>query len=136
MSFNSTVFGSTVTITCVNNTDLYNATNTGVCDERGQWIGVPVCKKNFQSIDGWVLLLRATADVNISVYDVWMDDTIYHDHPVVNENLQPGCMTLDTSLPCDMHFKSKLVSTWENASIGQVKVVVLKENTVKAEVVF
>ncbi|XP_046372213.2 sushi, von Willebrand factor type A, EGF and pentraxin domain-containing protein 1-like [Haliotis rufescens] len=136
LSYNSTVFGSQVTVTCVNDTDQYDGDNTGVCDERGQWIGVPVCKKNTQSIGGWILLLRVTADVNVSPYDVWMDDLIYHDHPAVPGNLQPGCMTLDTSLPCDMHFKSKLVTTWETANIEQVKVIILKGNTVKAEVLF
>ncbi|XP_071083688.1 uncharacterized protein [Haliotis cracherodii] len=135
-SYNSTVFGSQVNVTCVNDTDLYDGDNTGVCDERGQWIGVPVCKKNTQSIGGWILLLRVTADVNVSPYDVWMDDLIYHDHPAVPGNLQAGCMTIDTSLPCDMHFKSKLVTTWETANIEQVKVIILKGNIVKAEVLF
>ncbi|XP_046561063.1 uncharacterized protein LOC124270089 [Haliotis rubra] len=86
--------------------------------------------------DGWTVVFRGQKDTGTSIYSAWLNDNLYHDHPLLPPRLRPGCFSPDTSRPCEDHFRSKIMSTWETAGIQLVKVLLMKNSQVRNEIIF
>ncbi|KAL8579576.1 hypothetical protein ACOMHN_025529 [Nucella lapillus] len=80
----------------------------------------------------WILTFRATAGIGQPVYDAWTHVGHHDDDPMTRDTLPCGCTTVNGSLPCDRHYRSRLLDTWPSASIDQVRVV-LYQNGVEKE---
>ncbi|XP_067683120.1 uncharacterized protein [Haliotis asinina] len=112
---------------------LYDGDSTFV--ESDDWIYMEP-RSDVLTWDGWTVVFRAQKHTGTSSYLAWMNDSIYHDHPLLPPRLQPGCFSPNTSRPCGDHFRSKIMSTWETAGIQLVKVLLMKNSRVRRESVF
>ncbi|XP_067685044.1 uncharacterized protein [Haliotis asinina] len=139
VDYTTTAYGSTATYKC-------NAwmsfpggtkTKTASCSLTGSWTGTKSqCENDVVLIDGWVLVFRITAGINVFSYDVWMNSSIYHDYPADRDDIMPGCRSINSSLPCDLHFRSKVLNEWRSLRISQVKVLLTAGGKEKAMIVF
>lgn len=68
----------------------------------------------------WVLVFRATAGIGRPVYDAWSDVGHHDDDPLTRATLPCGCTSVNGSLPCDRHYRSRLLDSWPSASIDEV----------------
>ncbi|XP_025099049.1 uncharacterized protein LOC112566859 isoform X1 [Pomacea canaliculata] len=84
----------------------------------------------------WVLAFRATRGIGKPVYDTWTAVGHHDDDPVTRISLPCGCTSVDGSLPCDRHYRSRLLDTWPSSSIDQVRLVVYSHGVEKAHVTF
>ena len=75
---------------------------------------------DFVWFDDWILAFRATAGIGRPVYDAWTHVGHHDDDPMTRDNLPCGCVTINGSLPCDRHYRSRLLDTWPSASIDEV----------------
>ncbi|XP_025099047.1 uncharacterized protein LOC112566858 isoform X2 [Pomacea canaliculata] len=84
----------------------------------------------------WVLAFRATRGIGKPVYDTWTAVGRHDDDPVTRLALPCGCTSVNSSLPCDRHYRSRLLDTWPSAAIDQVRLVVYDHGVEKAHVTF
>nr|KAG5712322.1 hypothetical protein BaRGS_023901 [Batillaria attramentaria] len=66
------------------------------------------------------LAFRLTAGVNQSAYDKYVDSGTHDDTPQARASLLPGCLTLNGSLPCNTHYRSRLLDEWPGDAIDTV----------------
>ncbi|XP_076466947.1 uncharacterized protein LOC143298123 [Babylonia areolata] len=86
--------------------------------------------------DDWMLAFRATAGIGQPVYDAWTHKGHHDDDPMSRQTLPCGCTTVNGSLPCDRHYRSRLLDIWPSASIDQVRLVLYKNGVEKEHVTF
>ncbi|XP_025099788.1 uncharacterized protein LOC112567338 isoform X2 [Pomacea canaliculata] len=86
--------------------------------------------------DDWVLVFRAAQGIEKSVYDTWTAAGRHDDDPITRLTLPCGCTSVNGSLPCDRHYRSRILDTWPSLSIDQVKLVVYDRGVEKAHVTF
>ncbi|XP_048252635.1 uncharacterized protein LOC125380914 [Haliotis rufescens] len=103
--------------------------------ESNDWVYLEP-KSDVLTWDGWTVVFRARSDTRTSIYAAWLYDAVYHDQPLLPPRLKPGCFSSNTSRPCDNHFRSKIVTTWETAGVQLVKVVLMKNSRVRSEIIF
>ncbi|KAK7504896.1 hypothetical protein BaRGS_00003924 [Batillaria attramentaria] len=70
------------------------------------------------------LAFRLTAGVNQSAYDKYVDSGTHDDTPQARASLLPGCLTLNGSLPCNTHYRSRLLDEWPGDAIDTVRMAV------------
>ena len=68
----------------------------------------------------WILAFRGTKGIGQSVYDAWTHVGHHDDDPMTRDTLPCGCTTVNGSLPCDRHYRSRLLDSWPSNSIDQV----------------
>ncbi|PVD28619.1 hypothetical protein C0Q70_11212 [Pomacea canaliculata] len=93
-------------------------------------------KAYFIWYDDWVLVFRAAQGIEKSVYDTWTAAGRHDDDPITRLTLPCGCTSVNGSLPCDRHYRSRILDTWPSLSIDQVKLVVYDRGVEKAHVTF
>ncbi|KAK7491335.1 hypothetical protein BaRGS_00017436, partial [Batillaria attramentaria] len=86
--------------------------------------------------DDWMLAFRATAGIGRPVYDAWTDVGHHDDDPMTRATLPCGCTTVNGSLPCDRHYRSRLLDLWPSASIDEVRLVLYENGTEKEHLAF
>ena len=69
--------------------------------------------------NGYYLAFRATARVNVSVYDAYNSPTHHDDDGVERANIPCGCMTMGLK-NCDRHYRSKILDLWNDLPIVKV----------------
>ncbi|XP_046563705.1 uncharacterized protein LOC124272539 [Haliotis rubra] len=139
VDYTATVYGSTTTYTCNAWMSFPGGTKakTASCSLTGSWTRIEnQCESDVVLIDGWVLVFRISAGINVFSYDVWMNSSIYHDYPADRDDVMPGCRSINSSLPCDLHFRSKILNEWSSLNISQVKVLLIAGSKEKATIVF
>ncbi|XP_067684668.1 uncharacterized protein [Haliotis asinina] len=129
----SASFSQTEGICELHSLKLYDADSAFL--ESDNWIYMEP-KSDVLTWDGWTVVFRAQKHTGTSIYSAWLNDSIYHDHPLLPPRLQPGCFSLNTSRTCGDHFRSKIMSTWETAGIQLVKVLLMKNSQVRNEIIF
>ncbi|XP_071083689.1 uncharacterized protein [Haliotis cracherodii] len=129
----SASFSKTEGICELHNVKLYDGDATFM--ESNDWVYLEP-KSDVLTWDGWTVVFRARSDTRTSIYAAWLNDAVYHDHPLLPPRLKPGCFSSNTSRPCDDHFRSKIVTTWEIAGVQLVKVVLMKNSRVRSEIIF
>ncbi|XP_046561067.1 uncharacterized protein LOC124270092 [Haliotis rubra] len=129
----STSFSQTEGICELHSLKLYDGDSTYV--ESGDWIYMEP-RSDVLTWDGWKVVFRGQKDTGTSIYSAWLNDSLYHDHPLLPPRLKPGCFSPNTSRPCDDHFRSKIMSAWETAGIQLVKVLLMKNSRVRSEIIF
>ncbi|XP_071083329.1 uncharacterized protein [Haliotis cracherodii] len=139
VDYAATRYGSTATYTCEALMSFPGGTKKKrtSCSQSGSWTLIQKqCETDVVLIDGWALVFRISAGINVFSYDVWMNSSVYHDHPLDRKDVMPGCRSLNSSLPCDLHFRSKALNEWTSLNIIQVKILLIAEAQVKAVIVF
>ncbi|XP_067685517.1 uncharacterized protein [Haliotis asinina] len=132
-SCSSASFSQTLGICELHSLKLYDRDSTFV--ESDDWLYVEP-RSDVLTWDGWTVVFRAQRDTGTSIYSAWLNDSLYHDHPLLPPRLQPGCFSPNTLRPCGDHFRSKIMSTWETAGIKLVKVLLMKNSQVRHEIIF
>jgi len=99
-------------------------------------IGSRVSKEYIYYDDGWILAFRATAGIGQSVYAAWTQHGHHDDDPLIRATLPCGCTTVNGSLPCDRHYRSRLLDSWPSAAIDQVKLVLYEDGEAKEHLTF
>ncbi|KAK7504894.1 hypothetical protein BaRGS_00003922 [Batillaria attramentaria] len=82
------------------------------------------------------LAFRLTAGVNQSAYDKYVDSGTHDDTPQARASLLPGCLTLNGSLPCNTHYRSRLLDEWPGDAIDTVRVSVYNNGQQQRYVTF
>ncbi|XP_046561065.1 uncharacterized protein LOC124270091 [Haliotis rubra] len=113
---------------------LYDSDSTFV--ESNDWMYMEPRSDDLLTWDGWTVVFRAQKDTGTSIYSAWLNDSLYHDHPLLPPRLKPGCFSPNTSRPCEDHFRSKIMSAWDTAGIQLVKVLLMKNSHVRNEIIF
>ncbi|KAK7504895.1 hypothetical protein BaRGS_00003923 [Batillaria attramentaria] len=91
----------------------------------------------FSAADGLQFLAcRLTAGVNQSAYDKYVDSGTHDDTPQARASLLPGCLTLNGSLPCNTHYRSRLLDEWPGDAIDTVRVSVYNNGQQQRYVTF
>ncbi|KAK7480628.1 hypothetical protein BaRGS_00028100 [Batillaria attramentaria] len=80
--------------------------------------------------DHSVLAFRATAGVGVSAYERYVATGSNDDSPLARSDLPCGCLTVNGSLPCDRHYRSRILDDWPSSSIDTVRLT-LYENGVQ-----
>lgn len=95
-------------------------------------LGSRVSRDFIWSDDEWAMVFRATSGISQPVYDAWVNKGHHDDDPMVRATLPCGCTTVNGSLPCDRHYRSRLLDSWPSSSIDEIKLA-LYENGVEVE---
>ncbi|XP_071082830.1 uncharacterized protein [Haliotis cracherodii] len=133
LSCASSSFSQTEGICELHSVKLYDGDSTFM--QSNDWVYMEP-RSDVLSWDGWTVVFRGQSETGTSIYSAWLDNNLYHDHPLLPPRLKPGCFSPNTSRPCDDHFRSKIVSTWETAGVQLVKVLLIKNNQVRGEIIF
>ncbi|KAK7467789.1 hypothetical protein BaRGS_00036977 [Batillaria attramentaria] len=67
--------------------------------------------------DNCVLAFRATAGIGRSAYDRYVATGTNDDSPLARSALPCGCLTVNGSLPCDRHYRSRILDDWPSSLI-------------------
>ncbi|KAL8579575.1 hypothetical protein ACOMHN_025528 [Nucella lapillus] len=86
--------------------------------------------------NSWILAFRATAGIGQPVNDAWTHVGHHDDDPMTRDTLPCGCTTVNGSLPCDRHYRSRLLDAWPSGSIDQVRLVLYENGVEKEHVTF
>nr|KAG5712323.1 hypothetical protein BaRGS_023902 [Batillaria attramentaria] len=100
-----------------------NACGSRLCDDAEVCVPSPEgnSSSQFSAADGLQFLaFRLTAGVNQSAYDKYVDSGTHDDTPQARASLLPGCLTLNGSLPCNTHYRSRLLDEWPGDAIDTV----------------
>ncbi|XP_071084084.1 uncharacterized protein [Haliotis cracherodii] len=133
LSCASASFSQTEGICELHSVKLFDGDSTFM--ESNDWVYMEP-RSDVLSWDGWTVVFRGQSDTGTSIYSAWLDDNLYHDHPLLPPRLKPGCFSPNTSRPCDDHFRSKIISTWETAGVQLVKVLLMNNNQIRSEIIF
>lgn len=99
-------------------------------------LGARVSRDFIWTEDGWALVFRATQGIGQPVYDAWVNNGHHDDDPIIRSTLPCGCTTVNGSLPCDRHYRSRLLDSWPSASIDEVRLAVYENGVEKEHVTF
>ena len=80
--------------------------------------------EDYRLYNDWILVFRATRNINQSAYDTWLNVGRYDDSPLLRHNVPIGCLSTNGSHYCDRHFRSKLIDMWDSANVEEVTVFV------------
>ena len=71
--------------------------------------------------DGYYMAFRAQPGISKPVYQRFIDKgNNDDDDAIVFNNVPCGCKTTDGRLPCDRHYRSKLLDLWDRLPIDKV----------------
>ncbi|KAK3765421.1 hypothetical protein RRG08_066969 [Elysia crispata] len=84
-------------------------------------------------MDDWALAFRAQKEINASVYNLWNKESWKFDNTVTS-TFPKACLDFVNYEPCDRHFRSWILSKWEN--IKEVRLSLFKSNSEVVYVVF
>ncbi|KAK3783872.1 hypothetical protein RRG08_031849 [Elysia crispata] len=84
-------------------------------------------------MDDWGLAFRAQKEINASVYDLWFNESWELDNTVTS-TFPKACLDFVNYESCDRHFRSWILSKWEN--IKEVRLSLFKSNSEVVYVVF
>ncbi|XP_012943944.1 uncharacterized protein LOC101864651 [Aplysia californica] len=79
-----------------------------------RWLSV-----NKQSDTDWQMVFRATRGIGVRAYDHWMNSSYHDDNFDLASSIPIGCLTVDTSLPCDRHFRTRALDEWKDVKYVQ-----------------
>jgi len=99
-------------------------------------LGNRVSRDYIWTDDDWILAFRATKGIGQPVYESWVNHGHHDDDPMTRDTLPCGCSTVNGSLPCDRHYRSRLLDNWPSASIDQVRLVLYENGVEKEHVTF
>nr|KAG5703766.1 hypothetical protein BaRGS_009564 [Batillaria attramentaria] len=85
--------------------------------------------------DNRLLVFRLTAGNNKVAYDAYTD-VGNNDDEGYRANVRCGCLTVNGSLPCETHYRSRLLDHWPSSVIDTVRVSVYENDEEKAFVEF
>ncbi|KAK7467788.1 hypothetical protein BaRGS_00028097 [Batillaria attramentaria] len=71
--------------------------------------------------DHSVLAFRVTAGVGRAAYDRYVTNGTNDDSPLDRSDLPCGCLTVNGSLPCDRHYRSRILDDWPGSLIDTVR---------------
>nr|KAG5710875.1 hypothetical protein BaRGS_027026 [Batillaria attramentaria] len=86
--------------------------------------------------DNCVLAFRATAGIGQEVWAKYSANGTNDDGPLARSTLECGCLTVDGSLPCNTHYRSRLLDDWPGAQIDTVRVTVYENGVAQRFVEF
>ncbi|XP_076463578.1 uncharacterized protein LOC143295821 [Babylonia areolata] len=72
----------------------------------------------------YTLAFRLTPGIGQSSYDTYTKVGHNDDDPLVRRVLPAGCLTVDGSLPCDRHYRSKVLDLWDRLRVEKARVAV------------
>ncbi|XP_067662480.1 sushi, von Willebrand factor type A, EGF and pentraxin domain-containing protein 1-like [Haliotis asinina] len=124
----SNLFGATATYKCNQGFTWRSGSLTITCLSNQKWSTPNLKCSQFAYINGYVLGMRIIPGNGVNSAKTWINKSIELDFPIP-KSLQPGCVTFDTSLPCNTHFRSTLVNYWSKIGLTRVRVNILKNKS-------
>ncbi|XP_046560735.1 CUB and sushi domain-containing protein 1-like [Haliotis rubra] len=124
----SVLFGAKATYKCKQGFTWRSGSFSIACLASKKWSTPSLKCSQFSYINGNVLGMRIIPGNGVNSAKTWQDKSIKRDFPIP-KSLQPGCVTYDTSLPCNTHFRSTLLNYWTKIGLKRVRVVLLKKKS-------
>ncbi|XP_071084036.1 uncharacterized protein [Haliotis cracherodii] len=84
----------------------------------------------------WTLVFRATAGLNQSALEEYTNSSHRDDQYTVVNNVPKGCLSLNGSIPCDRHYRSRYLDTWDQRGVSQVLLGLYKDGEMIVDVTF
>ncbi|XP_046575259.1 uncharacterized protein LOC124283276 [Haliotis rubra] len=84
----------------------------------------------------WTLVFRATAGINQSAFEEYTNSTRRDDQYTIVNNVPKGCLSLNGSIPCDRHYRTRHLETWDHWGVSQVLLGLYKDGDMIGNVTF
>ncbi|XP_067684476.1 uncharacterized protein [Haliotis asinina] len=84
----------------------------------------------------WTLVFRATAGINQSALEEYMNSTRRDDQYTIVNKVPTGCLSLNGSIPCDRQYRTRHLETWDHWGVSQVLLGLYKDGDTIGNVTF
>ncbi|XP_025108802.1 uncharacterized protein LOC112572987 [Pomacea canaliculata] len=85
--------------------------------------------------DNWTLVFRVLAGSGQETYATWTRTGLHHDHWLGSKDMKVGCVSMNSSKPCNTLFRSRLLDDWDKLKVKKVRVSLIK-NSQQVNIVF